>query len=453
MTEGKTMIRKVYLKNFLSLGELEVDFQTKDSCKTKILVYGENGVGKSNFIDSLAFLKTSISTFVDVKDYMEITKRIKNYHDDIAYSNDGLILFDSISELAEVCYSIGGEGDMILVYEFLLGKGVLEYSITIDNSYKIRDEKIRYSDEKRIRTLLKITKEDDQDVSIRISDELMSSLFRKQMEILVQQFWGEKHSFLALLNYSMKKSNHAFVSQNTSVLLRSIIHYIDSLHISTESSHIKKSGFGETNFEETARYYYLIEGKCLESDIKNIKAAEKALNSFFTRLYSDILALEYEITPLNEKNYTHKLYVKKRISGKIVRIPFSDESTGTKSLLFKVLPIIDYYLGGVVLIDEIDTGIHDLTIENLVGQINPNTQGQLIITTHNTNLMNKVPVENVYLLRSDEGGRKSLKSISKSEVRQTNNLSKMYREGLFGGTPYDNLLLLDMIAQDYKEES
>ena len=57
------MFTYIKLKNYKSLIELEVDLTKKENTPKKLIsIYGENGIGKSNFVDSFYTLKRIIST-------------------------------------------------------------------------------------------------------------------------------------------------------------------------------------------------------------------------------------------------------------------------------------------------------------------------------------------------------------------------------------------------------
>ena len=58
------MITYVELKNFKSFKNTRFDFRKwKKSYKKFVAIYGENGSGKSNFVDSLSFLRLSLESF------------------------------------------------------------------------------------------------------------------------------------------------------------------------------------------------------------------------------------------------------------------------------------------------------------------------------------------------------------------------------------------------------
>ena len=58
------MITYVELKNFKSFKHTRFDFRKgKKDYKKFVAVYGENGSGKSNFVDSLSFLRLTLESF------------------------------------------------------------------------------------------------------------------------------------------------------------------------------------------------------------------------------------------------------------------------------------------------------------------------------------------------------------------------------------------------------
>lgn len=96
-------------------------------------------------------------------------------------------------------------------------------------------------------------------------------------------------------------------------------------------------------------------------------------------------------------------------------LPFSLESTGTQSLL-ELLPFMLVVLkGSVAIIDEFDTALHDILVESLVISLNENPNGQLILTTHNTLLMESdIPKESIYTIYETENGSKNRMHYSAS---------------------------------------
>ncbi len=75
--------------------------------------------------------------------------------------------------------------------------------------------------------------------------------------------------------------------------------------------------------------------------------------------------------------------------------------------------------------------------------------GQLIITTHNTYLLETIDIKSIYVINVDYQGNKEVKCLDKySRIQGTNNPRIMYLKGLFGGVPIVEILNYDAILQE-----
>ena len=181
----------------------------------------------------------------------------------------------------------------------------------------------------------------------------------------------------------------------------------------------------------------LEEGKISIKYEKELDKNEYLINEIFTTLYTDIKNVYYKRTI--EDNYIkYKLFSKKMIYGKIMDVDFSLESTGTQNILTLVPYLISACEGQTVIIDELDTGIHDLLVKNLLECIARYVKGQLIITTHNTMLIDSsIPSENIYIFNANSKAEKELIAITDFEgrIHKNNSPRKRYLNGVYGGIP------------------
>ncbi|MCI8588376.1 MAG: ATP-binding protein, partial [Bacilli bacterium] len=140
-----------------------------------------------------------------------------------------------------------------------------------------------------------------------------------------------------------------------------------------------------------------------------------------------------------EENFIkYKLIMKKLIYGKIIDINFKLESTGTQNILELIPYLISACEGQTVIIDELDTGIHDLLVNNILENVSKYLKGQLIITTHNTMLIETdIPKENIYVFRANRDAEKELIAITEFNGRIHKNINprKKYLNGMYGGVP------------------
>jgi AAA15 family ATPase/GTPase len=93
---------------------------------------------------------------------------------------------------------------------------------------------------------------------------------------------------------------------------------------------------------------------------------------------------------------------------------------------------------GVVVIDEADSAVHDYLFKKVCDEIAPFIDGQVIMTTHNTMLMESDFARNTtYILSEDDAGNKVVKAISDYEKRTylNNNIRNKYLNNEYGGLP------------------
>ncbi|NEN75860.1 ATP-binding protein [Pelistega sp. NLN82] len=163
----------------------------------------------------------------------------------------------------------------------------------------------------------------------------------------------------------------------------------------------------------------------IEQDIidkDNLKDFEKFLNDF---------ELDFKLTKVKQLN---KSIIGIKLGEKI--LPFFDTvSTGTLSLTF-----FYYWWQSIkkneiplLFIDEFDCSYHFALSENLVKKLKQLPKTQVILTTHNTNLLTND------LIRPDCGfvinGKEinSLNNLTQKELREAHNLEKLYQAGHFNG--------------------
>ena len=160
-------------------------------------------------------------------------------------------------------------------------------------------------------------------------------------------------------------------------------------------------------------------------------------SDFFSSTNSDIKRLYYDRT-FNDKVIKYKLYIEKLVAGQYRQIPFSKESTGNHQLLRVFCYILSAAEGNIVAIDEADSGIHDYLFMKILQEVMPYIKGQLIMTTHNTMLMEADFSRNsTYILSEDEFGRKAIRAISDYDKRTylSNNIKNKYINNEYGGLP------------------
>ncbi len=446
------------LKQFKSFSHIRFDLtRAHGEPKQLAFIYGENGSGKSNLISALLFLLQSFCTMENQHKIKEIIAANRNLIDSIAdekYKESFLRQFlrqrfTTLSELIEDYKMIGSKKKtMSLEFAFRLEGTDGSYYMEFSEQGIIKEE-LQYQINERRGAIFTIS----EDKSWLSPSIFINANYHKELQESIAKYWG-KHTFIALLHNEFKVKNHEYLLSSISKNIFAVMAWFDQISVwSKQSKH-------ETAIISFSRKFMqqLEQGFVKSPDNEDLKHCEAALNLFFTQLYTDVKSVFYRLSPAEGK-YSYELFFKKQIDGKLLDIPFSLESTGSKKLL-EVFPLLFAGVEGAsVFIDELDSGIHDLLMKDILEQLNESLQGQFIATTHNTLLLENLSPENTYIFRLDSNGNKTIDCVAAYEERtqKTNNMRTKYLRGDYEGIPYIGYLdfddIADLIIADKQDQS
>lgn len=429
------MFTYIKLKNYKSLIELEVDLTKKENTPKKLIsIYGENGIGKSNFVDSFYTLKKIVSTRTINEKIRILTEKQKELQTDdfnkalYFFGQLGSIIkngfFSNSIDIINECKTIDSKDNMIIEVGFKIKSKSGIYCIETDNT-DIISEKLDFTLNKNKVNFFEITKKEKYlNESVFIDNE-----YKKEILSIIEKYWG-KHSLLSLIAYEIEDKKENYVKKKIFNGIFEVINFFSSLSILSRN---KLEVFKD--IEEEKLFY----GTISANEEKKLINIENVINTFFTALFSDIKQAYYK-KKVDRDEINYILCFKKNIYNKLIDIEYNRESTGTKNIL-KILPyLISAAKGKTVIIDEIDNGIHDLLILKILENLSEDLKGQLIITTHNTLLLEEdfINKDSIYIFKVDENANKKLLSLNKFEGRIHPNLSirKRYLKGLYGGIPF-----------------
>ena len=437
------MITYVKLKNYKSLVDFKVNFmKKKNTPKKMVLIYGENGIGKSNLANSFFTLNETTRTMFSVKMARKMLDELSNVgtlkNDEQALKNREEFVRNYIKNhwrdtktIISECKTIDSNENMVLEYGFMLDNKEGVYHIEFNND-EIVKEKLDYVLNKNLVSYFDISNEHNYKINVNI---FKNKSYYNDFLQLIDKYWG-KHSFMSILSSEIEEKTNEYmngvISDNLYKIFRFFIHTCVKIK---KSNHFEYSVVG-TNHDLIDE---LDNGTISVKEETKLDKAEELLNEIFTSLYSDIKKVYYQKS-YDENNLKYKLYIKKMIYGKIKDIDFSLESTGTQNILELIPFLISACEGQTVIIDELDNGIHDLMVKSLLETVEPYIKGQLIITTHNTLLINSMPKESIYIFNADKDANKELISLDEfpDRIQKNNSPQKKYLSGLLGGIPITN---------------
>lgn len=424
------MFEYIKLKNFKSFENLEFDLTDRNNNPKKlILIYGENGIGKSNLASAFFMLSEMLRT-MDVRDLMEslLSENSEKIGNSEEFKRYFRMRYKDIETLIKENKTVSSDDPMYMEFGFLLDGKSGKYIVEMNDS-QIIHEHLDYTLSQRRGTYFDITPG-----KISIS----TKIFRDRASYLAiknscTQFWG-KHSLLSILLHESDDKADLYIKDQIEDNFTKILHFLSRISCKIKFGSRQERGIIGLPPEIFGEYE---NGYVDKEDEALLDKTEAMLNMFLQATYRDIIRAYYKRS-LEDDRIHYQLVITKKISGKDRDIDFSLESTGTQALIQQLPFMLVTVKGSVAIIDEFDTGIHDLLVKSLATSLYECIEGQLILTTHNTLLMESdIPKDCIYVINETEAGNKEIQCILhyNNKIGDKNNLRKQYLLGKYSGVP------------------
>lgn len=426
------MLTRIHGKNFKSFDTLDFDLSASyGNAKKVVIIYGPNGSGKTQLCESVSLLKTISSTMQirQIYDAILTGDASQNKIDEDFKASFLRSLPIGMESVYKNTHMIGSDEPVEMSYDFILEKKIKgTYSFSYDKDGLIK-ESLDLALEKRIVPCFEFTRGDT-------SDYLNQKVFPKKDVYKTfldekTKFWG-KHSFFAILQHMRNTYAADYLKDgihpNILLVLSHFFHIQDDLvNDGNGFFHIRGDGLSPFSGNIPAE-----KASCLE-DIK------QAISLYLASFDTDYKGVEYLTTPQENNKIKYNLVFNKMVAGKVRQIPYTEESEGICRLI-RILPtLLDLNYDSVVAIDEIDRSLHPTLLSNILRCIlsnenASNSDGQLIITTHNPIPLTKKGNDfrdSIYFILKNEKGQKLIKDLNSFDVRtyKQNNVMESYLNG------------------------
>ena len=154
-------------------------------------------------------------------------------------------------------------------------------------------------------------------------------------------------------------------------------------YFSTISYHINDGYRTRGSIYDVIPIVNLQHGTIEKEELPKLEESRIHLRNFLQGMYHDIEDIKYNTKNTNSNDsLEYELILTKKISNRLVDVPAKYESNGTRQLIHLFPIFVAATKPGIVAIDEIDNGIHDMLMTNLITNLEPYINEQLIITTH-----------------------------------------------------------------------
>lgn len=430
------MFTKITLENFRSFDHIVFDLTEKGNVPKHLAVlYGENGAGKSNLMSAFVLLPELTRT-MDVRDaYERLLTRDAIFQDEKMEKVMREQMRHSLRDMSAIIKDyrmIDCEDPIVAEYEFNINGNNGCYRVKFGQD-EIVHERLEYVLNRRRGLYFDCSSD-----GILINDTVIQGTNGKDFLVDVKEtakrYWG-KHSLLAILLYEMKDKSNAFGRDNVTENFNTVLREFRGLSCAVS--------MGNKSWEGLSSKLQVLK-RPLQGHLSLRRETELDYASdFFTQLFTSVDLSVRKIfykKEFHDDEIYYKLIEEKYIAGNYRRIDFERESAGNCQLLNISCYLLTACMGGVVILDEAEANIHDLLFQKLLEEIRPILKGQVIMTTHNTMLMEaSFAREATYILSvdPDNPSDKKIRCISDYRKRTyaANNIRNKYLNCEYGGVP------------------
>ena len=430
------MFTKITLENFRSFDHIVFDLTEKGNVPKHLAVlYGENGAGKSNLMSAFVLLPELTRT-MDVRDaYERLLTRDAIFQDEKMEKVMREQMRHSLRDMSAIIKDyrmIDCEDPIVAEYEFNINGNNGCYRVEFGQD-EIVHERLGYVLNRRRGLYFDCSSD-----GILINDTVIQGTNGKDFLVDVKEtakrYWG-KHSLLAILLYEMKDKSNAFGRDNVTENFNTVLREFRGLSCAVS--------MGNKSWEGLSSKLQVLK-RPLQGHLSLRRETELDYASdFFTQLFTSVDLSVRKIfykKEFHDDEIYYKLIEEKYIAGNYRRIDFERESAGNCQLLNISCYLLTACMGGVVILDEAEANIHDLLFQKLLEEIRPILKGQVIMTTHNTMLMEaSFAREATYILSvdPDNPSDKKIRCISDYRKRTyaANNIRNKYLNCEYGGVP------------------
>ena len=390
--------------------------------KAEILgIYGQNGSGKTAIVDALYLQKVMVGADLDqsLEDYMTIDSDTAEIFADFNIFMDGIVF--------EIGYtlSLSREEKEIVINREILRSAKNENGIrtnkTIFMDYQRDQTDVIFNPQKRLDEILKANKEIKTDLIVArkmaeksncsyIFGESSREIFCREYKNGFQQF---SVIISSLFEFALKD---LFVIRNTHSGVISA-NFVLPMAFRIENDNIGAKG----DFAVP-----LTEPILVDEERKNL--LETIVEQINIVLYTIIPGLQVTIKNYGKQSLDNgeegwKLELMSKREG-MKEIPIRMESEG----IIKIISILNALIQAFgnpsicLVIDELDSGIFEYMLGELLDIFKKSAKGQLLFTSHNLRALEMIDKESIMFSTTNPDNR----YIHMKNVRESNNLRNMY---------------------------
>jgi AAA15 family ATPase/GTPase len=408
MNETIVRVQRIELENFKNIKNGHIDlsiYKQKRYFEDKadvLGIYGQNGSGKTAIIEAFNLFKTIVSG-------EKLQEDVNNY----------IYVLEDKSTLKFVFYVKRRELEFLVHYEFTIRKNEgqvqlsnekLSYARVDEDNKKRKTSIIEYDikledtiilPKSRQEELIKIDKENELNLKMckRISvRDKVSFIFNEELiKIFKNEYVNVEHNFIIEAISHFAKSNLFVITNEHSAPIS--LNFIIPISFRMDDGDTITSGDIPINLLGPS----FVSEQDYGIVMQIIKQLNIVLETIIPNTQLEIINLGNELSEKAEKITKIELLVVK----KNIKIPLKYESEGIKKIISILSTLISMFNNPAIclLVDELDAGIFEYLLGELLNIIEQQGRGQFIFTSHNLRALEKLKKDSLIFSTTNPDNR------------------------------------------------
>lgn len=406
-------IKKITLHNLRNVryGEISIAVNFESFLQANVVgLYGQNGSGKTTIVDAFSILKVLISGWIAEVKLPVQEKRLV----------------------------MAGEGKASIDFEFLVenqfGTFFINYYVELkEDEHRLYTvlERLTYRENdkgKRTKILIAVTEDDVQIRNAKLLDmnekariqllvvqqlarrQYMSFIFHKDLKLLLQERLSElEMQLLQNVAIDFNQDLHVVNNQNIAPLFEERIMPF-SIHLEKTRGLIPYDLKGTAVLPEET-FYVLCEV---------VEQSNQVLSAIIPGLTIKINVITKQTMDSGAKGVRFEFLSKRGDR----ELPLRTESEGILKIISVLSLLIAVYNNpnACVIIDELDSGVFEYLLGELLTVIDEDGKGQLIFTSHNLRVLEVLAIKNLWFTTTNENHR----YMQLKGIKEVNNARDVY---------------------------
>lgn len=406
-------VKTIKIENLRNVknGSISIPIQFSEFDKSDIVgIYGQNGSGKTTIVEAFSILNKLLNS--------------GNKYDNLSSNFDNIISFKEKYATIEIEFLVKNtNGEYFLKYFVGLREGK-------DQIYPSK-EKLSYRENEKYKRYKNLISKDNDSIQFRIKDlsefneekrikimvlnklakeQSMSFIFNEELrEILQEELEGFEFGLIQNLAADFYRDLHVINNES--------IGYLMMKHMIPFSIHLdRKRGFIPYDLETPS----LLPTEIYSTFIEVIEQTNKVLKVIIPSLEIEVKYISSQLNDQGEEAVRFEFLSRRENS----LLPLRTESEGILKIISVLSVLIAVYnnSNACVVIDELDAGIYEFLLGELLAVISEGGKGQLIFTSHNLRVLEVLSVKDLWFTTVNDSNR----YIQLKGIKKMNNARDVY---------------------------